>query len=382
MKTLIQHCRLVSPGIDLPEAEILIENGKIGYAGEKKNFPADSVVEAHGLTAVPGFIDIHSHGRSGYDFCDATPEAFQNISAGKLQDGVTSFLCTTLSVSKADLRQVCRTAADTIRNFHDGATLLGMHLEGPFLNPECAGAQNPAHLIPPEIGLIDELNAVCPVCKVTFSPELPGGLELTRELVRRGIMPSGGHTSADYDCFEKNRLAGMTHLTHFLNAMQPMHHMRFGIAGGGMTDADVFTEIICDGIHICEQMLRFIVKNKTPERVMVITDSMRAAAMPDGNYSLGGLPVTVKDGRASLLSGTLAGSTLRFHNGLKKLVSATGLPLSRLIGATSWNQAVSLHIPKRGKLEKGFFADIALLDGNLDPQMTFCEGKLLWKTGA
>jgi len=379
MKTLIKNCRLVSPGLDLLDAEILIGNGMIEYAGAAQNSTAVSVIDAHGLIAVPGFIDIHSHGRSGYDFCDATPEAFQNIARGKLHDGVTSFLATTLSVSRADLRRICRTAADTMRNFHEGATLLGMHLEGPFLNPECAGAQNPAHLIPPEIGLIDELNAICPVLKVSFSPELSGGLEFTRALVGRGIMPSGAHTAADYDCFEKNRLAGMKHLTHFCNAMQPMHHMRFGITGGGMADDDVFVEIICDGIHLCEPMIRFIVKNKSPERVMVITDAMRAAAMPDGNYSLGGLPVIVKGGRASLLSGTLAGSTLRFHDGLKKLVAATGLPLSQLIGATSWNQASSLHIPKRGKLEKNFFADIALIDNDFNPQMTFCEGKLRWK---
>lgn len=376
MKTLIKNCRIVSPGVDIPEGQIVIEDKRIVYAGVSlADVPSDcNIIDANGAIAVPGFIDIHSHGRSDFDFCDCTEEAFATIGRGKLEDGVTGFLATSLSVSYDDLRLLCQQAEQYKNNITDGATLLGVHLEGPFFNPPCAGAQNPAYLKNPEIGIIDELNAISPVLKVSYSPELPGALEFTKALTERGIMPSGGHTEADYDCFEQHRAAGMKHLTHFCNVMTPVHHLRFGMVGAGLMDDDVYVEMICDGVHLCDQMIALIAKLKGPERMMLITDAMRASAMPDGEYTLGGLPVIVKDGCARLTTGPVAGSTLRYFNGLKRLVRVTGLPLSEAIRATSLNQAESLGIKDRGKLEKNYIADIVLLNQNLDVLTTICEG--------
>lgn len=376
MKTLIKNCRIVSPGVDIPEGQIVIEDKRIVYAGVSlADVPSDcNIIDANGAIAVPGFIDIHSHGRSNFDFCDCTEEAFATIGRGKLEDGVTGFLATSLSVSYDDLRLLCQQAEQYKKNITDGATLLGVHLEGPFFNPPCAGAQNPAYLKNPEIGIIDELNAISPVLKVSYSPELPGALEFTKALTERGIMPSGGHTEADYDCFEQHRAAGMKHLTHFCNVMTPVHHLRFGMVGAGLMDDDVYVEMICDGVHLCDQMIALIAKLKGPERMMLITDAMRASAMPDGEYTLGGLPVIVKDGCARLTTGPVAGSTLRYFNGLKRLVRVTGLPLSEAIRATSLNQAESLGIKNRGKLEKNYIADIVLLNQNLDVLTTICEG--------
>lgn len=376
MKTLIKNCRIVSPGVDIPEGQIVIEDKRIVYAGVSlADVPSDcNIIDANGAIAAPGFIDIHSHGRSNFDFCDCTEEAFATIGRGKLEDGVTGFLATSLSVSYDDLRLLCQQAEQYKKNITDGATLLGVHLEGPFFNPPCAGAQNPAYLKNPEIGIIDELNAISPVLKVSYSPELPGALEFTKALTERGIMPSGGHTEADYDCFEQHRAAGMKHLTHFCNVMTPVHHLRFGMVGAGLMDDDVYVEMICDGVHLCDQMIALIAKLKGPERMMLITDAMRASAMPDGEYTLGGLPVIVKDGCARLTTGPVAGSTLRYFNGLKRLVRVTGLPLSEAIRTTSLNQAESLGIKDRGKLEKNYIADIVLLDRNLDVFTTICEG--------
>ncbi len=379
MITLIRNCRIVSPGLDIPEGNIVLENGKIISAGNTPVPVADIVIDGRGKIAVPGFIDIHSHGRSNYDFCDGTSEAFTAIGRGKLQDGVTGFLATSLSVSEADLRNLCRQAESYKKNVTDGATLLGIHLEGPFFNPPCAGAQNSAFLQNPRINLVDELNAISPVKKVSFSPELPGGLEFTRALVERGIMPSGGHSQADYECFERCREAGMKHLTHFCNVMTPLHHLRFGMVGAGLMDDDVYVEMICDGVHLCDQMIKLIARLKGPERMMLITDAMRAAAMPDGNYSIGGLPVIVKNGCARLTTGNVAGSTLRYFNGLKRLVRLTGLPLSEAVRCTSLNQAESLNLGKRGKIEKGYIADLVMLDRNLDVRMTICNGIIKWQ---
>ena len=380
MTSCIRDCRIVSPGTDIPRGNILIDEGKI--LAIRAELPPDfrgEIIDGAGLIAVPGFIDIHSHGRSGFDFCDGSAAAFSAIGRGKLEDGVTGFLATSLSVSADDLRQLCRQAAAYQENTPDGATLLGVHLEGPFFNPDCAGAQNPAFLKEPDIALVDELNAICPVKKVSFSPELPGGEAFTRALAERGIMPSGGHTAADYACYSRCRELGMKHLTHFCNVMTPLHHLRFGMVGGGLMDDDVYVEMICDGVHLCDQMIRMIARMKGPGKMMLITDAMRACAMPDGDYSLGGLPVVVKEGCARLTTGAVAGSTLRFFNGLKRLVRLTELPLSEAVRATALNQAESLNLGRRGKLEKGFIADIVLLDGELDVQKTICGGILKWE---
>ena len=378
MKTAVRNCRIVSPGIDIADGTLIWEDGRIVSAG-KDSAAGCSIIDGRGLIAVPGFIDIHSHGRSNYDFCDGTQEAFAAIGRGKLEDGVTGFLATSLSVSEDDLRNLCRQAEWYKKNVPEGASLLGVHLEGPFFNPPCAGAQNPAFLKNPQIGLVDELNAISPVKKVSFSPELPGGVEFTRQLAERGIMPSGGHTEAAYERYEECREAGMKHLTHFCNVMTPMHHLRFGMVGGGLMDDDVYVEMICDGVHLCDQMIRMIARMKGPNRMMLITDAMRASAMPDGDYSLGGLPVVVKDGCARLTTGQVAGSTLRYFNGLKRLVRLTGLPLSEAVRATSLNQAESLNLGKRGKLEPDYIADIVLLDENLDVRTTIVNGTVRWQ---
>ena len=381
MTTCIAGCRIVSPGIDIPQGCILVEGERIAGVSESPPEGFDGpIIDGRGLIAVPGFIDIHSHGRSGFDFCDGSAEAFSAIGRGKLEDGVTGFLATSLSVSADDLRTLCRLAANYRQNTSDGATLLGVHLEGPFFNPACAGAQNPAFLKHPDIALVDELNAIAPVKKVSFSPELPGGEDFTRALAQRGIMPSGGHTAADYECYSRCRALGMRHLTHFCNVMTPMHHLRFGMVGGGLLDDDVYVEMICDGVHLCDPMIQLIARMKGPWRMMLITDAMRACAMPDGDYSLGGLPVVVKDGCARLTTGQVAGSTLRYPDGLKRLVRLTGLPLSEAVRATSLNQAESLHLGKRGKIERGFIADIVLLDRELDVQKTICNGILKWES--
>ena len=174
MKTLIQNCRIVTPGSDIPKGNLLMEDDRILSAGTEAVSGADTVVDGTGLIAAPGFIDIHSHGRSNFDFCDATPEAFATIGRGKLQDGVTGFLATSLTIPDESLRVFCRQAEWYKRNVTDGATLLGIHLEGPFFNPPCAGAQNPAYLQNPRIDLVREMNEISPVKKVSFSPELPG----------------------------------------------------------------------------------------------------------------------------------------------------------------------------------------------------------------
>ena len=371
----IVGARVVTPGKDLGVACVRAEGGRIAAVGaEVRPAAGDRVVEADGLTLVPGFVDIHSHGRGGRDFCDATDEAFDTIGRGKLKDGVTGFLATGLTRPEEELAELC-SATERYKAREGGAECLGVHLEGPFFNAEMAGAQNPAYLKLPDASFVERLNAISPVRKVSLAPELDGAEECIRRLAAMGIVSSGGHSAADYDTFERARAAGMTHLTHFCNAMMPIHHLRPTMVTGGLLADDVFVEIITDGVHLSDPMIRLIAKAKGPDRVMVITDAMCAAGEPDGMYSLGGLRVKVEKGRATLADvpydpkavvSNVAGSVALFDDCFRRFVRVTGWPLHEAVKAAGYNQLRSLGISDRGEIAVGQVADIVLLDDSLE----------------
>ena len=388
---LIRGAHVVTPGRDLGVTSVEVFGGKIVRMGDSPMpSPSGETLEADGLLLLPGFVDIHSHGRGGADFCDATDAAFEKIGRGKLADGVTSFLATGLTRPEEDLAELCRCAA-RYRSRGEGATCLGVHLEGPFFNQKMAGAQNPAYLRKPDVGFVDRLNAIAPVRKVSYAPELDGAIEFTSGLRARGIVASLGHSEADYDTFERARAAGATHLTHFCNAMMPIHHLRPSMVTGGMLADDVYAEIITDGVHLSDPMIRLIAKTKGPDRVMVITDAMCAAGEPDGIYSLGGLRVRVEKGRATLADvpydpkavvSNVAGSVALYPQCVKRWVRASGLPLEESVKALGFNQLRSLGIVDRGDIKVGQAADLVLLDANLDPVRTILRGETAWSRDA
>ncbi|MCQ2389489.1 MAG: N-acetylglucosamine-6-phosphate deacetylase [Kiritimatiellae bacterium] len=381
----IRGARVVTPGRDLGVADVVVDGGRIAAVGGRAAAGGETV-EADGLVALPGFVDVHSHGRGGADFCDATDEAFGTIGRGKLADGVTGFLATGLTRPEEDLAELCR-CAERYKARGDGATCLGVHLEGPFFNPEMAGAQNPAYLMKPDAAMVKRLHAISPIAKISLAPELEGAEACIRELVAAGIVVSGGHSAADFETFERARAAGMTHLTHFCNAMMPIHHLRPTMVTGGMLADDVFAEIITDGVHLSDPMIRLIVRAKGPDRVMVITDAMCAAGEPDGTYSLGGLRVKVEKGKATLADvpydpkavvSNVAGSVALYPQCFKRYVKASGLPLEEAVKATSYNQCASLGIPDRGEIAPGKIADIVLVDADLNPRFTIVNGEIRW----
>ncbi len=384
MNTTIKGARVTTPGRDLGVTSVRIVDGVIAAVGEDAA-PAvgDKVIDADGLTLLPGFVDIHSHGRGGFDFCDATDEAFETIGKGKTEDGVTSFLATGLTLSEDALAKLCRCAV-RYRQKGKGATCLGVHLEGPFFNAEMAGAQNPDYLRKPDAAFVKRLNAISPVRKVSLAPELEGAEACIRELVEAGIVVSGGHSAADYDTFQRARAAGMTHLTHFCNAMMPIHHLRPTMVTGGLLADDVLVEIITDGVHLSDPMIELIARMKGPDRVMVITDAIRAAACPDGIYTLGGLRVRVADGCARLADvpydpkavvSNVAGSIALYCDCFRRLVRVTGWPLEQAVKAAGYNQLRSLGITDRGEIAPGQVADIVLVDDNLNPRQTIVRGR-------
>ena len=383
---LIKGAHVITPGKDLGIASVRIAEDRIAEVGGGLVAKSgEESVDAGGLTLLPGFVDIHSHGRGGVDFCDATDGAFDTIGRGKLTDGVTGFLATGLTRPEEDLAAMCR-AVERYKERGEGATCLGIHLEGPFFNGEMAGAQNPAYLKKPDAAMVKRLNAISPVRKVSLAPELDGAEGCIRELAEIGIVTSGGHSAADYDAFERARKAGMTHLTHFCNAMMPIHHLRPTMVTGGLLADDVFVEIITDGVHLSDPMIRLIAKTKGPNRVMIITDAMCAAGEPDGMYSLGGLRVKVEKGRATLADvpydpkavvSNVAGSVALFPECFRRFVAVTGWPLCEAIKAVGYNQLRSLGILGRGEIAAGQVADLVLVDESLSPRMTIVGGEVM-----
>jgi len=302
------------------------------------------------------------------------------IAIDKLKEGVTTLLPTTLTLNEEQLSASLETAAAYVKSGKKGCKIPGVHLEGPFINPNCLGAQNPDYVRLPDIEEVKRLAKIFPVCKVSYAPEVEGGAEFATQLIAEGVTPSAVHSAAKYSEFKEAAKHGLKNLSHFCNQMTGLHHRDIGLVGAGLVDKEVFIEVICDTLHICPDMIKLIFDLKDTEKIQLITDAMRAAGMPDGEYSLGGLAVIVADGAARLKSnGALAGSTLEICTALKNVAEITGKPLSELIKTTSWNQARSLGLDKHGKIEPGYFADIVFLSDGFKPTKVFVNGELRLK---
>ena len=238
------------------------------------------------------------------------------------------------------------------------------------------GAQNPDFVRKPDINEVIEINNICKVSVVTLAIEIEGAFSVAEKLTEMGIVVSCGHSCATYDEFLRGKEYGLKHLTHFCNQMTKLHHREIGLVGAGLLDEDVLIEVICDKIHLKPEMLRLIFKTKKHEKIALITDSMSASWLEDGNYSLGGLDVKVENSVARLVkNGAIAGSTLKYYLGLKNIYEVTGLPLEEVIQTTSYNQAQSLGLSRLGKIEENFIADLVILDDNLMPVNVFINGQ-------
>ena len=382
MSLLLTNCHLISPDQNFAGSSILIDKGVIRkiFAQGDAQPSADQVIDVKGAMTMPGFIDVHCHGKSGVDFCDAQDSAIETIGIDKLKEGVTSYLPTTLTLPEELLVQALKTAASYTARGVKGCKLPGVHLEGPFINPKCLGAQNPEYVREPDIEMVRRLAKIYPVKKVSYAVEMPHGAEFAAELAAEGIQGSCAHSGAKYSEFMAAYQHGLHALTHFCNQMTPLHHRDIGLVGAGLLHQDVYVEMICDKLHLCPDMIKLVFSNKDLNHILLITDAMRAAGMPDGESSLGGLPVIVKDGAARLASnGALAGSTLQICDALRNVYEITGLPLEQLVRTTSLNQANSLGLEKVGRLVPGYCADIVVLDERFKVKKTFVDGELRYE---
>lgn len=367
---LLIHANYLDEDFRLVQGDIEIEDGKILRVG--KDLPRkeeDLAVDCAGsYTVVPGFVDVHIHGCAGADTCDATREALEAMAAFLLAHGVTSFCPTTMTTSRETIQAALLAAKDMMDHpMEGGARVVGVNMEGPFIAKERKGAQKEEDILPPDFPLFqqfyEESGGI--VRLVDVAPEQPGGLEFV-EKASQLCTVSIAHTTADYDQAKAAFDKGVTHATHLFNAMSGLHHRKPGVVGAVFDDSRVRGELICDGFHIHPAVLRAAFR-LLGDRALIVSDSMRANGMPEGEaFDLGGQMVTVHQGKALLPDGTIAGSVTNLHQEIKNLVSF-GVPFEQAVKAATLLPARAIGLDGEiGSIAPGKRADLVVLDENLD----------------
>jgi N-acetylglucosamine-6-phosphate deacetylase len=336
--------------------------------------PPASADRVRGLM-VPGFVDVHVHGGDGADFTDGDPDANERIINFHAKNGTTALAATTLSASKADLQKAAAAIASSAANAPSGAEICGIHLEGPYINPRSAGAQDVSSIRPSDIQELADLMAVGPRLRwmMTLAPEIDGARALI-EHFRGRVLFSIGHTGAMFADAVAALEWGASHFTHLFNAMTGMHHREPGVVGAALESVDATAELIADGIHVHPAVLR-IACTAMPGRIALVTDAIRAAGMPEGKYKLYDYDVTVADGSARLANGTLAGSVLTMNAAVQNMVELAGLPIENVLPMATEIPARILNIADRkGRLESTYDADIVVLTEKFEIERVFTRG--------
>ncbi|PKP54983.1 N-acetylglucosamine-6-phosphate deacetylase, partial [Candidatus Atribacteria bacterium HGW-Atribacteria-1] len=365
---------------------IIVEKGRIREIVNKEELSTATltgaeVIEGKDKFIVPGYIDIHVHGGGGSDVMDGDYEAVNQIAIAHSHFGTTSFLPTTMTMSKDKIIRSLRSICKAAKKGTAGAEILGIHMEGPYINPEKKGAQKEEDIKKISIEEFLEFNQASGnlIRLVTIAPEMPGAIGLIKYLYKQGIIASVGHTNATYVQTQAGIQAGLSHVTHTFDAMRGLHHREPGVIGAALTSPELTVEVIADGIHIHPIVLKILTKIKDGEKIVLITDSMRATGLNEGTYDLAGQEVIVTKGQARLKDGTLAGSVLTMDKAVKNMVNKVGIQLSKAIQMASFNPAKSIGIDdKKGSLEPGKDADIVILNKNLEAELTMVAGKIVY----
>ncbi|MCY6356527.1 N-acetylglucosamine-6-phosphate deacetylase [Clostridium sp. ZS2-4] len=378
MKAIVNGKIITEDGI-LENSSILFEN-KIKHiidTDKLEEYGLEKIVDAKGKYVSPGFIDIHIHGSGGSDTMDGSIEDIVKISSTICENGVTTFLPTTMTMSRDEIYNALECVRECMKMKLNGAKVLGAHLEGPFINEKYKGAQNPEFIQKPNYDFVQDYLDVIKI--MTLAPEVDKNGEFIKMMKGYSdIVLSIGHTNATYEEAVDGIEKGITHATHLFNAMTPLHHRKPGVVGAVLGN-DVNCEIIADTIHIHPGLFQLLVNVKGKDRLILITDSMRAGCMKCGEYDLGGQKVIVDETSARLEDGTLAGSILTLNAALKNMYKHTNLKIHELVKMASLNGARELKIDTlKGSLKKGKDADITIFDSEFNVCLTIVEGKTVY----
>ena len=353
---------------------------KILSIGE--NSTAEEIALPEGAIVLPGFVDQHIHGAGGSDGMDGTVADLEIIAKTVAAEGTTSFLATTMTQSVENITKAMQAVKEYREGQHDGARVVGIHLEGPFIAPAFKGAQPLEYVAKPDVDVFKAYNEASgnAIKIVSLAPEVEGSEELIAYLTENGIVSSIGHTGAKCADIEKAIAKGASNVTHTYNAQTPLHHREIGTVGSAMLFDELNCELICDTIHVSVPAMRLLVKNKPADKLSLITDAMRAKGIPDGVSELGGQVVYVKNGEARLEDGTLAGSVLRMNRAVQNMVEKVGVPFTQAVDYATINPARMVGIDgEAGSIAIGKRADFTVLNANYDVLCTVVGGKVVYK---
>ena len=374
----VKHAKFIVKD-KIESGKALLFTDKIPAIVREEDIPSDvEVIDAEGGYVAPGFIDLHIHGYLGRDVCDASEESMRIISKGLLENGVTGYLPTTMTVDMKTVEgaiDVCRKLMDE-DNF-DGSTILGVHAEGPFISASKKGAQDERFILKPDAEFVKNNADVIRI--ITLAPEEDENFSAIRDIViDTEVVVSMGHTSADYKTAMDGVAAGVKHTTHLFNAMSLMTHRAPGVVGAAL-NSDVSCELIVDGYHVNSDLFDLVYKLKG-RKLCFITDCLPAGGLPEGEYTLGGAKIIYRDNICRLPDGTIAGSVLRLNKGVWNVYQNSNIPLYECVNCASLNPATTLGIEdQKGSLEVGKDADIVILDEEFNVKKTIIGGKVKYE---
>ena len=359
------------------KGSVVVENGRFVSIAEQPEHTGEvmKVIEAKGLYMIPGLVDIHFHGCMGADMCDGTKEALDVITQYEASVGVTSVCPATMTIPKDELSAVMKNAGAYA--YHGGAHLVGINMEGPFISPAKKGAQAAENIMHCDYEYFNQLqDAAGGLIKlVDIAPEEAGAMEFI-DKVKGTVVVSLAHTASDYDTAMEAIAHGASHATHLYNAMPPLNHRNPGVIGAVRDSDNCHVELICDGVHIHPSVIRATFAMFGAQRMILISDSMRATGLDDGEYTLGGQPVTVKGNLATLHDGTIAGSATNLMDCMRFTVKHAGLPLETAVMCATANPAKEIGIfDEVGSIAVGKKADFVLLDQDLNLAGVYIDGK-------
>jgi N-acetylglucosamine-6-phosphate deacetylase len=346
----------------------------------KHHLPAKQYLFPSDCYLIPGLIDLHIHGAAGSDVMDGEGEALLNIGRALAEEGVTGFLATTMTAESTQIEKVLQVVATVMRE-NERSGILGIHLEGPFISKEKLGAQGCSGVVLPDLALMKHWQKIAnqSIKLVTLAPELQDALALISALHMQGVTVSIGHTDASYTQTMAAIQAGCTQATHLFNAMRAMHHRDPGVVCALLLSEQISTEIIADGVHVDPAVIKLALRIKGKDRILLVTDAMRAKCLGEGEYELGGQKVMVQFGQAILPDGTLAGSTLYLSQAIKNMMTFTGCTLADAIMMASYNPARALNLHHRkGTIHVGKDADLVVMDQSLSVLLTMRAGEVVF----